>query len=267
MSFWNTLFNSGEGICISQDQYGTSLYPNPHRMNQGYSWQYFSINPLHTSRKDANVTAYRNLLFEIDDADWSTDRQLEFVLKEKVCPVTAATYSGGKSVHFIISLSEPCKDRSEYRALWQRIWKALDGRPDKSTSNPSRFSRTPGAIRVGTEREQRLLHLAGRVDRVTLERWLREQGADEVTAERVERERAPAGMKGILTKWTERFIALGAARGEWNAQLFKSSCDAFRNNYELEEWQELLEHSLHVELDSADLKTIQSAHTTVSLED
>lgn len=259
IDFFNLLFEQGEHMCFGLDPYETKVSSMllTHK-------QFFSINPLKISRKDFNVTSYRNFLFEIDDAGLSPEEQLKFFIDKKKTPLSAATFSGGKSVHCIISLAEPCATAKEYRELWHRIHTALDGIPDRSTSNPSRFSRTPGAIRVGVGVEQRLLYLAAeRVTRAELEEWLLTNNSPVVERVEIERVPLPPGMKGILSGWTERFIAMGAADGEWNLSLFKSSCDAFRNNYSRDEWIAILE-KFHVELDRNDIKTIHSAERSVS---
>lgn len=64
--------------------------------------------------------------------------------------------------------------------------------------------------------------------------------------------------KGILSKQTLNFIALGAPDGEWNGALFKAANDLMEQGYTEEEATELL-HKPTGHLDNQDIKTIQSA--------
>jgi hypothetical protein len=255
-TFYQLLFNQGEQTCLSVDPYGTALTPIEKGADNKEA-QFFAINPLHTSRKDANVTAYRNLLFEIDDADWSAEEQLAYVAS-KGLPFSTAVWSGGKSVHIIVSLTQLCGSRVEYDNLWRRIFSGLDCKPDGTTKNPSRFSRVPN-VKRSNGAEQQLLYVGKRVSNIELQNWFSVNEVPEMHAPpKQERIKLPKGMHGILTGWTEKFIAQGAPSGEWNIQLFKSSCDAFRNNYEVQEWCELLLRFRNT-LDNSDLKTINSA--------
>jgi hypothetical protein len=160
--FLSTLFDIGEETCFGTTIYDTALYAEaiPEDL-------FFSINPMHTSRADSNVTCFRNILIEIDSMP--LEEQIHYVV-EKV-PVTSIVYSGGKSFHFIISLAQPCKDRAEYDTLVARIYKLLP-MADKSTKNPSRFSRLPGVVRPDTGKLQHVEELYGRINRDDLENCL-----------------------------------------------------------------------------------------------
>lgn len=165
--FFKTLFEKDEDTCFSETPYGTNV-------SHATSWPYasansiyFSINPMHTSRADSNVTAYRNILLEIDSLP--LDQQIAYI-RDKV-PVTSITYSGLKSYHFIISLQEPCVDRADYGQLVRRIMHLISA-ADPTTKNPSRFSRLPGAIRPDTQKVQELVFLGNRIARADLEALL-----------------------------------------------------------------------------------------------
>lgn len=161
-NFLNVLFDRDEEICFGTTIYDTALY-----LDAVPEDLFFSINPMHTSRADNNVTCFRNILIEIDSMP--LEEQIHYVV-EKI-PVSSIVYSGGKSFHFIISLAQPCKDRTEYDALVARIYKLLP-MADKSTKNPSRFSRLPGAVRPDTGKLQHLEELYDRVNREDLESCL-----------------------------------------------------------------------------------------------
>jgi hypothetical protein len=80
---------------------------------------------------------------------------------EKELPYSAATFSGGKSVHFIVSLETPI-DEITWREWATALIRVMGA--DASTKNPSRFTRLPGSIRKSETGliEQALLNLRGR---------------------------------------------------------------------------------------------------------
>jgi hypothetical protein len=245
---FDVIFNIEESICTAFGPYGTAVHPQNWPLESAV---YFSINPLHTRRLDANVTCYRNILIEMDKV--SLDKQLEII---KEIPLTSVTYSGGKSYHCIISLVEPCETREEYDALVSRIYTKVP-EADRSARNPSRFSRVPGALRDGVT-EQKLYSLKSRVPKATIEAWL---GPAPVEAPKV-REPYPDFLqkrKEFLRDDTGYFLAFGAQDGKWNSSLFKAACDMTRAEFEL---QDIVEACAAItgKLDSRDLATIRSAY-------
>ena len=164
--FLETLFDADERICLSDTPYGIATFPigkAPHPTSV-----FFSINPMHTTRADANVTCFRNILLEIDSMPLAQQRP--YIASKKI-PVTSVVYSGGKSYHFILSLAQPCSTREEYDQLVRRLHKLLP-EVDPTTKNPSRFSRLPDVIRPDTGKEQTLMYLGPRIPRATLEALL-----------------------------------------------------------------------------------------------
>lgn len=152
--FLQLLFESGELTCFSSSPYGTEIKNAPDQTDV-----FFSINPMHTSRADSNVTSYRNFLLEIDSIP--LNQQIQLVTSK--LPVSAITFSGGKSYHFIISLKEPLTNESDYRRAVRGLMEAVP-EADKSTKNPSRLSRLPNVIRPDTGLLQELVYLGNRVD-------------------------------------------------------------------------------------------------------
>lgn len=183
--FWKLLFSPHEYTSLG---IGTDLAPissllknpspekelfciNPLDPSQDHDWE---KNPLKYNRSkprraDLNVTDYKNFLFEMDGP--SLDEQYDIIQK---CPLdfTSIVYSGGKSYHCIISISdylgwEPHKWESiqYYKQLWKNIADVIDESAgakviDPSCKNPSRLSRLPNVPRAG-EKFQDLLHLGG----------------------------------------------------------------------------------------------------------
>lgn len=255
-NFWSTLFEPGEATCFSPDKYGTSLAVEPN--NRAV---FFSLNAMHTARADANVTSYRNILVEMDSVP--LEDQIPYIQSIDM-PWSTITYSGSKSYHFIISLYEPCANRADYDELVDRIYTAVGkDKLDTKCKNPSRLSRVPGAIRPDTGLEQKLYKVFYRVPRADLEAWLTERIPD---YKRKEYRRPLTGkFKPIPKGTTTHFIMFGAPKGEWNNALFTAACDLFRCGFSRDQ----VEHKLSKptgHLDRHDLKTIESAETTVSRE-
>jgi hypothetical protein len=226
MSFWEALFDNGEHTCFTTDPKGITVLPVSEGKLLGRN--YFSINPLHATadlapnqswhdplkprRADANVIAYRNFLIEMDKID--VDSQIAHINAIKM-PYTTAVFSGSKSIHFIISLEIPCEDAEKYRELAKRIQRAVGlSIVDKSTSNPSRLSRVPEAIRNNGQ-VQNLLACGARVPRLVLEAWLK-------IRLKKERKKKPSIQKtnGMLPISVHNFLKNGAQEGEWNTTLF-----------------------------------------------
>lgn len=151
--FLKLLFEPGQRTCFSPDIYGTSLASAP-----GPSDVFFCVNALHTSRLDSNVICYRNLLLELD----KVPLQQQVALVTSRVPVSAITFSGGKSYHFIISLTEPVATEADYRRAWRGLYEAVP-EADKACKNPSRLSRLPQVLRPDTGLMQELLYLGSHV--------------------------------------------------------------------------------------------------------
>jgi hypothetical protein len=150
-SFYNLLFRPGELTCFAKSVTDTKLSS---ALNPRSDANWFSINPLHTSRADANVQKYRNFLIEIDNMP--IEQQQDYVLSR--VPVSAIVFSGNKSYHFIISLVDDLPNEAEYRKVAEAIYNAVPG-IDKSCKNPSRLSRTPGVLRPDTGLYQDLIYV------------------------------------------------------------------------------------------------------------
>lgn len=220
--FYDLLFDEGELVCWSSDVYGTKLYPKaePQQAN------YFSINPLHTSRKDANVTAFRNILIEFDKL--SLPEQLAAFAE---IPISTLVFSGGKSYHGIISLQTPCSTREEYNELVWRVYERISKfQPDKGCKNPSRFSRSPGVLR--NDVEQKLERVGKRVSNAVLEEWLPPKTKKPITYLLPVSKNVPVSYVVLLAKRPEP--------GTRNNALFACACDFFRASYTLEEVIEYL---------------------------
>lgn len=173
--FLRVLFgNSDWQTCFTPDKKGTEIFPFPDSEDL-----FFSINELdghrdhnptesyHRSdkprRADHNVVCLRNFLIELDEMPIS--EQQDYVYAH--VPTTASVHSGGKSIHFIISLEEPLASIDDYREVAERLHLLLP-KADPACKNPSRLSRLPGRIRPDTGKEQSLLQLGARIPNAAL---------------------------------------------------------------------------------------------------
>lgn len=289
--FFFTLFDENEATCFSQVNTGTKVFDIDSKFEYASKWAvFFCINPLHPTkdlnpteeyhkedrprRCDKNVVKYRNILIEMDSIP--VDEQKEYI--EKVgMPYSTAVYSGGKSIHYIISLETPISDEKAYRKLVERIHKALGGKTvvDVACKNPSRFSRFPGALRPDKEnKEQTLITINQRVPNEELERWLLAKGV-------TEQEERPARTIGnkeyngefdnrinknrAMSGFTLNFIMCGAPEGERNLSLFKAACDLFKCGYDEDEVFDRLEGPSGLDRQEVE-RTIKSAQRKVESE-
>lgn len=143
--------------CFAADAYGVS----PQLITEDVFKQhcFFSLNPLHTHRKDSNCTSFNNFLIEFDEAP--LDAQI--ALTDSSLPYTAAVYSGSKSIHFTLHITDAPHDIASYKAIAKAILKAVEAKyhmkPDYTTTNPSRLTRSPEAYRSDKTAIQSLVAL------------------------------------------------------------------------------------------------------------
>lgn len=186
--FFDVLFDHGEGYCTG-DAYGSRVYHypkygeffciNPLDLKRDYGWSKKpDVYDANTARRaDINVTCFRNLMFEMDDVP--LDTQLEIFTNSKI-PFTSIVYSGGKSLHAILSVEGGiCEGNHtqegliEYKQIWERLAAQLNRETakllgktadyiDSSCRNASRLSRYPG-FKAKKREVQRLFVLTERM--------------------------------------------------------------------------------------------------------
>lgn len=183
IKFLDLLFDSNESICVSPNKYAYYSIPLS-KFKEGsvtlinskkdlYTYrsdrmELVAINPINGWRTDQNVTALRSFLVEIDKG--SLKDQLEYIKSLKM-PYSACVFSGGKSLHFAITLDSPIGDIETYKYVAKWILK-IASEADQQTINPSRSIRVPGIMRLNTKNEQRLVELKGRISLDKLNLWL-----------------------------------------------------------------------------------------------
>lgn len=216
--FWTTLFKADDAVCFGKTIFDTkAIKLSELSAEQRRAYPYFAINPLTEKRADANVTCFKNILVEFDSI--APEAQLEIINK---MPHTAVTWSGGKSYHAIISLQEPMPHRAAYDALIRQIYAKVP-MADKSAKNPSRFSRTPNAIRDNGNK-QTCIYVGNKVTQQQLFDWIGPAVANLKTEQSFKYSLA-------LSSWTLYFLAFGAPAGQRNQRLFNAACDMARHGY------------------------------------
>ncbi len=183
-SLLNLLFNPGETICVSPNEFGYHAIPLENAFkgkitlvspNEAIPISYCSsselilaaINPIKGWRRDDNVTAFRSFLLEADTG--SIKEQLGYIDHLKM-PFSVQVFSGNKSVHTVITLDEDLPDEKTYRHIGNWIFNIVS-LADKNCRNPSRSVRIPGAYR-DQGKKQRLIKLNKRISHKELFDWL-----------------------------------------------------------------------------------------------
>lgn len=284
--FLETLFNPGEHACFGFDGYEVDVTP-AHRFRPTKD-VFVTLNPLdpyrdaekkvtNTGRRaDANVTAFRNILVELDVG--SLEEQYAAI--ERVgLPFSTCTYSGGKSLHFIICLTSSLGSKEKYEEMVTLIYDALEGRGislDRTCKNPSRFTRLAGSLR-DKEVVQELIECRHRLSRQVLEDFIEDNIESIIEVEEARLLKIPEqpplppeadeeGFRGELALSTKNFIRLGKKPGEGgrNRALYAAACDFCNQGYTLEEAMDrlfLISTSSKVGLAPGEVrKTIASAY-------
>ena len=119
--------------------------------------QFETLNPMKPDiehRSDEGTISKRNLLFEFDNI--SIEEQKELIEKNKSI-INRCVFSGSKSIHSRITLTEEPESIEEYKYIWKRINEDFfNGLADKACSNPSRLTRCPNAIRENGKKQELL---------------------------------------------------------------------------------------------------------------
>jgi len=268
--FYQTLFDADRTTCFSETAFGTSVYhiDNIQEIYPNYSkLMYFSVNSLHTHRYDANVTCFRNFLIENDNVK-SIPEQIALVKKIGI-PYSTVTFSGGKSLHFIISLETPLQDENMYRFVGNWIHNIInDGLPvemqfDGKTKNPSRFTRVPGGTNVKYQKDddgnvinddsgypvvksktiQSLLDVKGRIPDAVMEDWLmsHENLKPEVKRRDAVVVACDTANPLLLKKWTVHLLKNGIHKGKRNDGFFEIGNDFLKCGFTLDQTIEYIQ--------------------------
>lgn len=236
--FLKALFNDGEQICVSPNKYAFSSIPQDvicesfSLESQNKDREIYTVseddlllvamNPIKGDRSDRNCTALRTFLIEIDDDDIYDQKKY---IEELKMPYTVCVFSGNKSLHYGITLSEDLPSEDMWRDVNEWILNIVT-RADQQTKNPSRSIRFPGNKRTdGKQLVQQLLDIKSRVDLDVLFDWL-DQWPDKNPRIKKARARAkmaiPEGNSTDLPSWMINNLNEGVGRkGSRNNEWFK----------------------------------------------
>lgn len=177
--FLKILFNDGEEVYASPDKY-SSVWDHDNNRWKIYRPSVLvesvdkeksvliGLNPISGPvRSDENVTKYRTFLVEMDGM--GLKEQMSYI-KEKDMPYSVCVFSGGKSLHFGITLTEDLPSEEIYRYYAEWLLNTVP-KADQKTKNPSRGIRFPGVQRPGGKM-QALVEAKGRVSLNKLKHYL-----------------------------------------------------------------------------------------------
>lgn len=180
------MFREGESVCVSPNKFGyhsvpledaifgetvTLLPPNPESKTIKPDTDKLilvALNPIVGFRVDANCTGFRNFLIEMDVG---TQEQQKEYIAARAMPYSAAVFSGGKSLHYLISLEDDLPNEATWRMVNQWCLNIMT-LADQNCKNPSRSIRLPGAMR-DTGKMQELVEIKTTVSYAELSAWLK----------------------------------------------------------------------------------------------
>lgn len=234
--FLDLFFDSGEMVNLCVSKFDTSVLPKEFLdVNNAVLC---CINPLKDTRKDCNVSSYRNFLIEVDTM--SLKEQLEYIEKMKM-PYSCCVYSGNKSFHFGICLKENLPETA-YRYLYQWILNIMS-HADQQCKTPSRMIRFPDNVRPETGKKQSLYKLEKRLDLADLYVWLSKFPEKKPIVEVKKEIVANPGEKLDVPAWVKKKLVGGMDIGKSrNAQWFGVGCEFGKAGYSIEETISVLEN-------------------------
>lgn len=230
---FSVMFEPGEEIVATPDKYAANSMPQD-QVDDERS-QFLVINPVSGWRLDANVTAFRNFLVELDDMPLK--KQDEYVARMGM-PYSACVFSGNKSLHYLIALDKPLPSLQVYNYVATWVLNIMS-EADQSTKNPTRGLRFPGFIR-DTGREQKLIKIGGRVPRDTLNIWLHSHPDKKPVAE-PPRKRAGKPNPKNIRGWVKKALKEGVDESKGrNNRWYAMAYEFYVAGYEIDQAKELL---------------------------
>jgi hypothetical protein len=279
-AFLSAIFDPRELVCPGRTVFDTEFYPVDYvkEIAELQRFNFVAVNPFSATgtRNDASVSVFRSFLVEFDTL--SLEEQVYQVEDELHLPFTTKTFSGSKSVHYVLSLEEPLPNVEAYRDVVGKLHDILRG-ADTKCKNPSRFTRMAGIDRDDTGLPQELLEVRPRVTQRELLAFFSAHSDKLFAADKKRKEilakqnllqpgiDVSEDFRGRLTLRTKNFIKDGALRGGRNAELHFCACD-FRNNlFTIEEaFEQLLPRALASGLSEFEAAlTIRSAYKTAPI--
>jgi hypothetical protein len=252
--FLDKLFNPEDEISISPNEYAFKSLPlskfggameleaqgnvkEEYKIKKVHEDQIIltCINPVKGDKNDSNCTAFRTFLIECDDGDIYDQKKYIESLK---MPYTVCVFSGNKSLHYGITLSEDLPTIELWRDINEWIL-AIVSKADQQNKNPTKSIRFPGNKRTdGKGLMQSLVDVKERVDLDVLLDWLDQK--PELNPRLNRPKKRPLGDMEVsdtaIPKWVAEKLAEGVGRmGSRNKEWFMMAMEmAKRGNPEEE---------------------------------
>jgi len=255
----NLMFKEGETICVSANKYGyhsislldaqkeeVTLLSTKFREGKpledclekvpSADLKLVALNPIVGWRLDENCVKFRNFLIEMDYGPLPD--QLAYIKKLEM-PYSACVFSGGKSLHFLVSLETDLPDEKTWRKVAEWIL-GIVTLADQQTKNPSRSIRIPGAKR--DESRQALVELRGFVPNGVLGAWLQRyphlMPQEKVKVQYTGNKRFPQ-----MKPWMKRALLNGDFPKDLgrNATWFSIACEFVLKGYSQDECEDILQ--------------------------
>jgi len=214
--FLEILFNEGEHVYSAPFDYTSK------RAEDGVGWEFhwpsrpveevdmenttlISINPLKGDvRNDDNVTAYRTFMVELDEGPLAEQKAY---IETSGLPYSLCVFSGGKSLHYAITLSEDLPSYDIWHLYAEWILNTLP-KADKNTKNPSRGIRFPEVQRKG-KKMQKLVEARGRISLNKLDAYLSQHPDKKPKPEKYEEFEFKRNHHAALAKWVLKGLKSG----------------------------------------------------------
>lgn len=241
--YFSTLFDSCEHTCFAWNNNDTSILTVSAWPEQRSPW--LCINPISNDcdncpessilpwarkslprRADCNVVAFRNILIEMDSVPLKDQFK---IIKEIDMPFTSSVYSGKKSIHFIISLTDPCLKIEEYSTLVDAVHRCIPAKVDGACRNPSRLTRNPGVIRQVTNKQQKLIEVRSRIDKKLLIEWTASRGVKLVA--KTQPKLPDKNILKVPPAWVIGILRNGVTVGDRNNTMFRLACALARAGF------------------------------------
>lgn len=234
--FLKLMFNEGEKISLVKSKYDTS-FGNFNEVDAD-NGTLCCLNPLNGTRKDENVSNFRNFLIEVDDM--SLPDQVRYINSLEM-PYSACVFSGNKSLHYGIFLDEDLPTEKIYRYIAQWILNVVT-KADQNCKNPTRMIRFPGNVRTDTCLVQKLVELKQRVSLPDLYNWLNRFPSAKPVVQ-TQRVCIPLDEKLPLPAWVTLKLQNGMELDKSrNAQWFGIGCEFAKAGFGPEETLSCLEN-------------------------
>lgn len=276
------MFRPGETVCVSPNKYGYHSIPLENAMKdpvvlvptqdsltkrkitleqgiervQSNELLLVALNPIQGYRNDANCTAFRNFLVEVDYGP--IPEQLAYIKKIGL-PYSAVIFSGNKSLHFLVSLDTDLPSEKVWRTLSEWMLNIATLADDK-TKNPSRSIRIPGAYRE-PGKKQLLVEFKGSTKLEDLVAWL----SLHPNAKPKEREKKEVSDKLDISRikpWVaDRLInGLDPTKGR-NHQWFSIACEFALAGYSEDDTIDILSDFFSEERDFKEKEWLTAIHS------